>query len=545
MITASREGILQLIIDLVKIPGITRTPEEAKMGLAILEKLKSIPWVKDHPKSIIDLKLPDDPWERRLVGCLLRAEPPKAETVILTGHYDVVGVDDFGPLRHLAFSPMEYTRAITGTNLEEEVLRDLASGEYLFGRGIMDMKAGLAVEMALLAEASANPLNLGANILFLAVPDEEDSSEGMRAAARFLGELREKEGLEYRGAILTEPSSAGTSGAEKEAIFTGTMGKLMPFFYCLGSGSHVGQYYQGLNATLLASCVNNLMEGSARFVESAGRDKTPPPACLSLRDIRKCYSVTLPDRAVAFYNLMTLRRAPAEIMKDLKDLAEQAFRNALKQVERSAGEWLAGKRPEFEPRVMSFEDFLSELDGTVGDVKSLVRRKAAELEKGLDDRDKSLALLGELCDLRPSSEPMIIVGFLPPWYPHRENTGESPSDRLAQTVAKKVAAEAKSRHEIDMEIRGFFGGICDLSYMGYRGSAFDPFCVAANMPGWGSVYRVSVKDLLKLDIPVINIGVSGKDPHKPTERLNLPYTLDVLPGLLRTAISAFAEGDVF
>jgi len=184
MITASREGILQLIIDLVKIPGITRTPEEAKMGLAILEKLKSIPWVKDHPKSIIDLKLPDDPWERRLVGCLLRAEPPKAETIILTGHYDVVGVDDFGPLRHLAFSPMEYTRAITGTNLEEEVLRDLASGEYLFGRGIMDMKAGLAVEMALLVEASANPLNLGANILFLAVPDEEDSSEGMRAAAR-------------------------------------------------------------------------------------------------------------------------------------------------------------------------------------------------------------------------------------------------------------------------------------------------------------------------------------------------------------------------
>ncbi|KUL00932.1 MAG: Peptidase M20, partial [Synergistales bacterium 54_9] len=89
------------------------------------------------------------------------------------------------------------------------------------------------------------------------------------------------------------------------------------------------------------------------------------------------------------------------------------------------------------------------------------------------------------------------------------------------------------------------GGICDLSYMGYRGSAFDPFCVAANMPGWGSVYRVSVKDLMKLDIPVINIGVSGKDPHKPTERLNLPYTLDVLPGLLRTAISAFAEGDVF
>ncbi|MGC9373122.1 MAG: M20/M25/M40 family metallo-hydrolase [Thermovirgaceae bacterium] len=542
MIKASRESILQLILDLVKIPGVTRTPEELETGRFIRRKLETIPWVKTHPESVIDVPLAGDPFGRSIVGCLLKAKPQKTETVILTGHYDVVGVGDFGPLRHLAFSPLEYTRALADAGLEGEVLEDLASGEYLFGRGIMDMKAGLAVEMALLAEASESPGTLGVNLLFLAVPDEEDSSRGMRRAVSFLSELQEQEGLTYKGAILTEPSSAGAPKEAGETVFTGTAGKLMPFFYCLGAGSHVGQYFRGLNATLLASCCNNLMEANPGFTESVGEEKTPPPACLFMRDIRRSYSVTLPDRAVAFYNLMTLRRRPAEIVKDLKSLAEKAFSMALDHLERSAQNLGAGDYRPHPPKVMTFEEFVSETGRDVPDLKNFIRETVETLDEGLDDREKSLAVLDALCDRRNARGPMIIVGFLPPWYPHRENAEDRPSDRLATQVARKVAAEAKGTYKTDMGIRGFFGGICDLSYLGYRGSAFDPFCIAANMPGWGSVYRLPVKELMALDIPVLNIGVSGKDPHKPTERLHLPYTLDVLPGLLRTAITAFAEG---
>jgi arginine utilization protein RocB len=284
------------------------------------------------------------------------------------------------------------------------------------------------------------------------------------------------------------------------------------------------------------------MEANPDFTESVGDEKTPPPACLFLRDIRKSYSVTLPDRAVAFYNLMTLRRAPADILKDLKGVAEKAFRNALNHVEGSAQDLEAGDFRPYPPKVMTYEDFLAEVGRLIPDIKEFIRKKVATLDEGLDDRKKALVLLGELCDLWNTQEPAIIVGFLPPWYPHRENTEDRPSDRLAMQVARKVAAEAKEQYGIDMGIRAFFGGICDLSYLGYRGSAFDSFCVAANMPGWGSVYRLPVKELMALDIPVLNIGVSGKDPHKPTERLHLPHTLDVLPGLLRTAVKAFAEG---
>jgi arginine utilization protein RocB len=69
----------------------------------------------------------------------------------------------------------------------------------------------------------------------------------------------------------------------------------------------------------------------------------------------------------------------------------------------------------------------------------------------------------------------------------------------------------------------------------------DMLCVASNTPGWGSVYRVALGELKALDIPVLNLGPSGKDPHKITERLRLSYSLEVFPGLLREAVLSLAR----
>lgn len=173
--------------------------------------------------------LPNDPLGRHVVGAIVYSAEDTKDTVILTGHYDVVDVGDYGKYKKLAFSPMEYTRALKRENLDTESKQDLLSGDYLFGRGIMDMKCGLAAEMALLEEFAADVSKFPVNVLFLAVPDEEDSSEGMRAAVSLLVELQEKENLRYLGAILTEPSSAGAQVEGKELIFCGTVGKLMPF----------------------------------------------------------------------------------------------------------------------------------------------------------------------------------------------------------------------------------------------------------------------------------------------------------------------------
>ncbi len=540
MIENSRQGILELLVDLVSVPSISCSQAEVEMGRHIMSRLSELEYFRQHPENLIFDAVLDDPTGRGVVLALVEANPSTPNTVILTGHYDVVDTGDFGSLEGLAFSPLEYTAALAEKGLEGEAGEDLESGDYLFGRGVMDMKSGLAASMALLAEASAGDL-LRANLLFVAVPDEEVGSAGMRAAVPILARMQKSRELCYLGAIMTEPSSAGAPDSEDEVISLGSVGKLMPFFYCVGAGSHVGQYFDGFNASLLASHCSLLVEGNPALTDSAREETAPPPSCLFMRDLRNGYSVTLPDRAALFFNMMTLRRTPSDVIKEMKAIAEKAFRNAIEQVEESAAE-LGRKSPVITPAVVTFGEFASSTMESLGeDIKERIRKTVEAMDPLMDDRLRSLALITEMLAWTGHPAPMIITGFLPPYYPHRENAGESAGDLRARKVAQRVVEIARKDHGVAMSIREFFQGICDLSYLGFQGSAFDMFCMAANTPGWGSIYRIALKEMMGLEVPVLNLGPSGKDPHKPTERLCLSYSLEVFPELLREAVKAFGE----
>ncbi|MDO9508071.1 MAG: M20/M25/M40 family metallo-hydrolase [Thermovirgaceae bacterium] len=541
MIENTRKGILELLIDLVKIPGVSCSPAEADTGRFIHAKLSELPYFRDHPENIRLAPVPDDPFGRGVVLAIAEADPPTPDTVILTGHYDVVDTGDFGPLEHLAFLPVEYTKKLLETGLEGEAGRDLESGDYIFGRGVMDMKCGLAVEMALMAEAVCAPGNQKVNLLFLAVPDEEVNSAGMRAAVPLLVDLHRSRGLRFLGTIMTEPSSAGAPDAKDEVISLGSVGKLMPFFYCVGRRSHVGQYFEGFNASLLAAHCTLLVEGNPDLADRARGETVPPPACLFLRDIRDGYSVTLPDRAAAFFNLLTIEKTPSDIVKEMKAIGEKTMKKAINQVGESAKD-LGVSFDGFKPRVLTFEEFSAETASALGiDIKERIRETVRAMDPAMDDRLRSLALITEMLSWAPPAAPMIITGFLPPYYPHRSNGGETAGDRRIRRVAARVSESAERVHGVKMSTREYFQGICDLTYMGFQGSAFDVFCMAANTPGWGSIYRVALKEMMELDVSVMNLGPSGKDPHKPTERLCLSYSLEIFPQLLREAVNAFGD----
>jgi len=541
MIENTRQGILDLLVDLVKVPGISATPAEVETGRFIHSRLNELPYFRENPENLLLLPIPGDPFGREVVIALVVSATAAKRTVILTGHYDVVGTADFGPLEDLAFSPLEYTEAIKGTSLVKDAEKDLRSGDYLFGRGVMDMKCGLAAEMALLAEASKVPSNMDVNLLFLAVPDEEVGSAGMRAAVPMLSELQDERGLDFLGAVLTEPGNAGAPGEEGEFIFLGAVGKLMPFFYCVGKGSHVGKYFEGFNASLLAANILLLVEGNPALAESSKGETSPPPACLFIRDIRDGYSVTLPDRAAVFFNLLTLEKTPAEVIPEMKKIAGEAFKRSLDQVRKSASEMDEAFEGS-EPEVLTFEEFASRTAAAVGgDAKGRIRELVEAMDPSMDDRQRSLAIVTEMLSWAPPSSPVIITGFLPPYYPHRRNGSENEGDRRMRKVADRVIDTAKNRFGVDMTLREYFAGICDLSYMGFQGSSFDVLCMASNTPGWGSVYRLAMKELMGLHIPVLNLGPSGKDPHKPTERLRLSYSLEIFPELLREAVISMGK----
>jgi arginine utilization protein RocB len=138
--------------------------------------------------------------------------------------------------------------------------------------------------------------------------------------------------------------------------------------------------------------------------------------------------------------------------------------------------------------------------------------------------------------------PTVVVGFLPPWYPHRANLGESRGERVVEKVAGEAAREMKRRFGLNLEIRPFFEGVSDLSYCGFQGGVREMEVFAENMPGWGKLYRLPTEALAELDIPILNLGAVGKDSHKNTERIHLPYMLEVYPEVLRFVVERIIEG---
>lgn len=546
MIENSREGIFKLLLELVSVPSISATAGEIEMALQIYRKLASLSYFQAHPEYLELLPIKQDPLGRRAVFALVKAEPVVKKTVILTGHYDVVDVEGFGTLKQYAFDPVEYTRRLSAENLPEEAERDLESGNYIFGRGVSDMKCGLAIEMALLSEASCNPRNLGLNLMFLAVPDEENNSTGMRGAVSHLAQIRDKFDLDYVAAVNCEPSGPGAPDDRHRYIFTGTIGKIMPVFYIVGKESHVGEYFEGLNANLLASCLTLALEANPEFADRDGRDIFPPPACLRLKDLRESYSVTLPERAVAYYNLLTVSKTPSQILEVMKKAAGEAYDMAVAHVKKAASVYSekTGKIADmpWKKKIIAYRELVEQVRQVFpGNMSEYVKRHLNSLPDSLDEREKAISLIGELLKHYPHREPMIVVGFLPPYYPHRGNSGMTEKERSILKAVDEVVDTAEKDYGIDMKVVNYFAGITDLSYFGFQGEPEELKSLSDNVPGWGHIYDIPMDDLMRLDIPVLNIGPSGKDDHKYTERLELDYSLNVAPKLLKRAVESIAR----
>ncbi|MEI9413733.1 M20/M25/M40 family metallo-hydrolase [Mesorhizobium sp. Cs1321R2N1] len=149
-------------------------------------------------------------------------------TVLLIGHYDTVGTSDYGQLEHLATRPDALTKALRDSlvlaKAPAAVLahEDFAGGEFVAGRGLLDMKAGLAAGLAVCAEFAESAKPVG-NLLFIAVPDEENNSAGARKAAQILPGLCEERDLDLLAVINLDAIADDGDGSKGRVIALGTV----------------------------------------------------------------------------------------------------------------------------------------------------------------------------------------------------------------------------------------------------------------------------------------------------------------------------------
>ena len=525
MLVNNMNDIKRLMLELVKINSVTASPDgEKRAAEFIYEWLSKLDYFVKYPEKLSRIDIQGKNYFA--VSALVHAAKPTNRTVILTGHFDVVDAEDCGAIKEWAYDPEEYTKRIADIKISDEARSDLESGRYLFGRGVADMKLGLALEMTLLKQFSEDTSLFDANIMYLAVPDEEGDSFGMRATVEPLCRMQE-EGYEFVVYLNTEPSFIDGEHKNSPAIYNGTIGKMMPFYMCVGKETHVGKYSEGLNSLLIASYLNIITEG---------RDKRT--ACLYMRDQRRSYAVTLPERTAAYYNhlfLLSSNTTPAALIEVMKADAKAALLRAFEHFgRRDESEW--------ETRVISVEElieFVAKREGI--DKASLMDRLVDELPDVSDEREKNIEIVNRLLDRSAEKGPLVVVGFLPPFYPARENSVDTLPGQHIERAIEKLTEYASREFSLSIFRAGIMGGVTDLSFTGFNGNAEELLPLAKNMPLWGRGYEVPLAALSRIDIPVLNFGPLGKDCHKMTERADMEYSLNVFPQLLHYLVSELAQ----
>lgn len=185
----SFDKVKQLTEEMVAIPSINKEPGgESAVARYIQDFYMSLPYFQAHPEQVKCFQTKNDFVVRHSTLAYVKGTKGNSNrTVILIGHIDTVGVDDFGTIREYAFRCEELPAKLRETFvLPQEVIDDIESGEYLFGRGALDMKSGVAGHMYLIQYFSEHPEELDGNLLAIGECDEEDNSKGIITALAVL-----------------------------------------------------------------------------------------------------------------------------------------------------------------------------------------------------------------------------------------------------------------------------------------------------------------------------------------------------------------------
>lgn len=473
-----------------------------------------------------------------------KKDPSNKKTVILIGHTDTVGISDYGELKDFAHLPYELTEKLRDRKeqLPPEVQADLDSGDYLFGRGIFDMKAGNAIIMSLMEEIEKDLENFSGNIIYCAVCDEEANSIGMRSCVPKLVELREKNQFKYTALINTDYMTSEYPGDLNKYVYVGTVGKLMPSFYVVGKETHVGEAFKGLDPNQIIAELTKRINLNTDLCDVVEGEVTLPPMSLKQQDLKPEYSVQTAKTAHAFYNFATHYSTPDMVLEKMRGVATSAFAEVLKNINDQYAKYCALTERSYESipfkvSVMTYNELYAavrEEKGKELDELLETNRQKWLMDESIDDRDYALKEVEWLQMMWTNQEPVIIVYFTPPYYPHIYVEGKTNQEKQLLEAVK----EAVDTTETDYQLvyKKFFPYISDLSYAAAPKEVDAVEALKQNMPGFGVKYSLPLEDMQKLQLPVVDIGPFGKDSHKFTERLEKNYSFNVAPVLVQKTV---------
>ncbi|MCX3306387.1 M20/M25/M40 family metallo-hydrolase [Bacillus sp. NEAU-CP5] len=531
------EKIEAITKSLVALNSINGTLGEGKKADYIKDMIKSFPYFQENPLHVWEQAIPEDPYGRKNIFAFIEGNGESLNTVIYHAHLDTVGIEDFGPLKDIAFDSDRLAEYFSNYEFDRDVQRDARSGEWMFGRGSVDMQSGIAVHLANLLHFSERRDQLPGHILFMANPDEESQHSGILTSISELKRLKQEKHLRYLAAINNDFITPLYEGDTTRYIYTGAAGKLLPCFAIYGREVHVGDTLSGIDPNLIASEITRRIHNNIHMAENIEGELVLPPTCLYQRDNKEAYNVQTAVSSYVYFNYFIYEKTAKEVMDQLTAVADEACRETERKLSDYYDEYcertsLPKKEMSWNVQVYSLEDYLKRLRNRGIDPAQCIEQTFKTYEH-LELRMRCFKAVEELQKLDPEQGAKVIIFYAPPYLPHNYLKEESTRDRLLQHVIQEAVDKTAASTGETFVFKKFFPYLADGSFLSLHETDEEVSAFTDNFPGWDVIGTIPFKEIRELNIPSVNIGVYGKDGHKWTERVYKPYTFHVLPELIQ------------
>ncbi len=535
--------IRDLALRMVSWPSETGTAGEAEFADRLHALLADIPYFRDHPQDLRLIESHGDPMTRSVVA-LVRGAGRRA--IALVGHFDTVSTDNYHELKPLACDSLKLKEGLIAdlsrkvrSEQEERALQDLLSGDFLPGRGMLDMKSGDAAAIACLEHFASHPDRQG-NLLLILTPDEERESRGMRSLRNALPDIAQAFDIDISAAVNMDVTSDQGDGSEGRAVYAGTIGKLLPFALVIGCSSHASYPFEGVSAQAMAASILSRFEGNAALADRDDSDVSPPPICLEAKDLRDGYEVTTPERFWIAFNWLYHAMTAEDLFERFRNEVLSGATEAVDRFAAQAVEYgrLVGKSTGAAPAIPRLVTF-AELRALASDVAGQgFDAQYAEKEASLSAIDNPLSLTRQLTEwligVARLSGPAIVVGFSGLHYPPSRLRMEHVNDRALHTAIENARASLGIEPDRSLTWKPHFQGISDMSFLGQAAIGSD--VVSHNTP----ISRlIDQPPGHALRFPAVNIGPWGREFHQKLERVHAPYAFEVLPNLIAEIVDQF------
>ncbi|WP_018923440.1 M20/M25/M40 family metallo-hydrolase [Salsuginibacillus kocurii] len=529
----------QLTRALMKIKSVNGTEGEGDVIEYVKQLFENESYFKEYPDHVWvqTARHDQDPKQRKNLFAFFQKDVESTRTLIYHAHVDTVGISDFGPLQHEALEPDALESYFKASPQDQDSQLDAESGEWLFGRGALDMKSGIAVHITNFLYFVTNPEELEGNLLLMLNFDEEGENFGVITALEELERLQNDFGLTYTAAINNDFFTPLYDGDPLKYIYTGAAGKVLPAVYVYGREAHVGETLTSIDPNYIASAINKRIHNNLNLMESIPGEATLPPTCLYQRDSKQSYNVQTATSSYMYFNYFIYEHTAKDVMKNvLKECkaacleVEENLAHTYQQYIEHTG--LPAKPYRWTVEVTTLSSYMEQLRQRGIDVDQALERIVAE-SYGEEPRDRAFKIVETLQALDPHKQPRVILFFAPPYLPHNYlRKYESRDEKLLEELEKVLTSVGQETKE-QFAMKQFFPYLADGSFLSLHDTDEEMAALLENFPAMEQLYPIPTETIRTLNIPSINIGVYGKDGHKWTERVHKPYTFGILPQLIR------------